>query len=129
MASLVTALPADIEFVYVNAPSLATGDFGWWHEGFDGWERTRDWARYGRPTRPRAATSVQLGSSDIRPQRQRPASCLCSDSADRRVTGSGVRLLSEVFQQPDRLGGAVVLDKQVVMVETSHDIAAKPPMS
>jgi predicted esterase len=43
MASLVVALAPDIEFVYVNAPSLATGDFGWWHEGFDGWERTRDW--------------------------------------------------------------------------------------
>jgi Serine hydrolase (FSH1) len=44
MRSLTAALPANIEFVYVNAPSLATGDFGWWHEGFDGWERTRDWA-------------------------------------------------------------------------------------
>ena len=28
----------------MNAPSLASGDFGWWHEGFNGWERTRDWA-------------------------------------------------------------------------------------
>jgi hypothetical protein len=28
----------------VDAPSLASGDFGWWHEGFRGWERTRDWA-------------------------------------------------------------------------------------
>ncbi|MFF7635895.1 hypothetical protein ACFZB9_22520 [Kitasatospora sp. NPDC008050] len=44
MKSLTGSLPADIEFVYVNAPSLATGDFGWWHEGFDGWEHTRDWA-------------------------------------------------------------------------------------
>ena len=44
MASLTAALPANIEFVYVDAPSLATGDFGWWHEGFSGWERTRDWA-------------------------------------------------------------------------------------
>jgi pimeloyl-ACP methyl ester carboxylesterase len=26
------------------APTLATGDFGWWHDGFRGWERTRDWA-------------------------------------------------------------------------------------
>ena len=43
MQSLTASLPANIEFVYVNAPSLATGDFGWWHEGFDGWERTRDW--------------------------------------------------------------------------------------
>ena len=44
MESLTARLPASIEFVYVNAPSLATGDFGWWHEGFEGWERTRDWA-------------------------------------------------------------------------------------
>jgi predicted esterase len=44
MEPLTLCLPASIEFVYVNAPSLATGDFGWWHEGFDGWERTRDWA-------------------------------------------------------------------------------------
>ena len=44
MESLTGSLPADIEFVYVDAPSLATGDFGWWHDGFDGWERTRDWA-------------------------------------------------------------------------------------
>ena len=44
MAPLAASLPANIELVYVNAPTLATGDFGWWHEGFDGWERTRDWA-------------------------------------------------------------------------------------
>ncbi len=44
MESLTTSLPANIDLVYVDAPSLATGDFGWWHEGFDGWERTRDWA-------------------------------------------------------------------------------------
>jgi pimeloyl-ACP methyl ester carboxylesterase len=43
MASLAGALPADIEFVYIDAPSLAAGGFGWWHEGFSGWERTRDW--------------------------------------------------------------------------------------
>ena len=24
-------------------PRWPTGDFGWWHEGFRGWERTRDW--------------------------------------------------------------------------------------
>jgi len=42
MESLTAALPANIEFAYVDAPSLATGDFGWWHEGFDGWQRTRD---------------------------------------------------------------------------------------
>jgi len=44
MQSLTTSLPANIEFLYVDAPSRVTGDFGWWHEGFDGWERTRDWA-------------------------------------------------------------------------------------
>jgi len=43
MAPLADALPADIEFVYVDAPSLAAGGFGWWHEGFSGWEQTRDW--------------------------------------------------------------------------------------
>jgi hypothetical protein len=25
-------------------PSLAVGDFGWWHHGFRGWQQTRDWA-------------------------------------------------------------------------------------
>ena len=44
METLTNSLPANIELVYVDAPSRATGDFGWWHEGFDGWERTRDWA-------------------------------------------------------------------------------------
>jgi len=43
MAPLAGSLPADIEFVYIDAPSLALGGFGWWHEGFTGWERTRDW--------------------------------------------------------------------------------------
>jgi Serine hydrolase (FSH1) len=43
MAPLAGALPADIEFVYIDAPSLASGGFGWWHEGFSGWEHTRDW--------------------------------------------------------------------------------------
>jgi len=43
MAALAGSLPANIEFVYIDAPSLASGDFGWWHEGFSGWERTRDW--------------------------------------------------------------------------------------
>src|SRR5258708_38950529 len=43
MAPLACALPADIEFVYIDAPSLASGDFGWGHEGFSGWEHTRDW--------------------------------------------------------------------------------------
>jgi len=44
MAALTTAMPAEVEFVYVDAPSLAEGDFGWWHAGGDGWERTREWA-------------------------------------------------------------------------------------
>jgi hypothetical protein len=44
MRPLTAALPSNVEFVHVDAPSRATGDFGWWHEGFDGWERTRDWA-------------------------------------------------------------------------------------
>jgi pimeloyl-ACP methyl ester carboxylesterase len=43
LAPLAGALPSNIELVYVDAPSLASGDFGWWHEGFSGWERTRDW--------------------------------------------------------------------------------------
>jgi pimeloyl-ACP methyl ester carboxylesterase len=29
--------------MYADAPSLSAGDFGWWHEGFRGWERSRDW--------------------------------------------------------------------------------------
>jgi pimeloyl-ACP methyl ester carboxylesterase len=44
MAPLAAALPLNVELVHVDAPSLASGDFGWWHEGFRGWERTRDWA-------------------------------------------------------------------------------------
>jgi pimeloyl-ACP methyl ester carboxylesterase len=43
MAPLAESFPADIEFVYIDAPSLALGGFGWWHEGFTGWERIRDW--------------------------------------------------------------------------------------
>ena len=43
LAPLARSLPADIEFVYIDAPSLALGGFGWWHEGFTGWEHTRDW--------------------------------------------------------------------------------------
>jgi pimeloyl-ACP methyl ester carboxylesterase len=43
MSPVAAGLPADVELVYVDAPSLASGDFGWWHEGFRGWERTRDW--------------------------------------------------------------------------------------
>ena len=30
--------------MYADTPALAEGDFGWWHEGFRGWERSRDWA-------------------------------------------------------------------------------------
>src|SRR5258708_18519236 len=44
MAPLAAALPPSVEPVYVDAPSLSSGDFGWWHDGFSGWERTRDWA-------------------------------------------------------------------------------------
>jgi pimeloyl-ACP methyl ester carboxylesterase len=44
MAALTAAMPADVEFVYVDAPPLAEGDFGWWHAGAGGWERTRKWA-------------------------------------------------------------------------------------
>jgi len=44
MAPLAAAITANVELVYVDAPSLSAGDFGWWHEGFRGWERTRDWA-------------------------------------------------------------------------------------
>jgi pimeloyl-ACP methyl ester carboxylesterase len=43
LAPLARTFPPNVELVYVDAPSLATGDFGWWHEGFSGWERTRDW--------------------------------------------------------------------------------------
>ena len=44
MAPVVAAVPPDVELGFVDAPTLATGDFGWWHDGFRGWERTRDWA-------------------------------------------------------------------------------------
>jgi fermentation-respiration switch protein FrsA (DUF1100 family) len=43
IAPVAAGLPADVELVFVDAPSLASGDFGWWHDGFRGWERTRDW--------------------------------------------------------------------------------------
>jgi pimeloyl-ACP methyl ester carboxylesterase len=42
-APLAAVLPAHVELVFVDAPSLSSGDFGWC-EGFRGWERTRDWA-------------------------------------------------------------------------------------
>jgi len=44
IAPVAAVLPASVELVFVDAPSLSSGDFGWWHEGFRGWERTRDWA-------------------------------------------------------------------------------------
>ena len=44
MAPLAAAIPSNAELVYVDAPSVSAGSFGWWHEGFSGWERTRDWA-------------------------------------------------------------------------------------
>jgi hypothetical protein len=44
MAPLAAAIPPGIELVYADAPSLSEGDFGWWHDGFRGWERSRDWA-------------------------------------------------------------------------------------
>jgi predicted esterase len=53
MAPLADALAADIEFLYIDAPSLASGDFGWWHEGFSGWEHTRDWITDRLSTGPR----------------------------------------------------------------------------
>jgi hypothetical protein len=43
MEPLSWAFPPDVDLVFVDAPSLSEGDFGWWHEGFSGWERTRDW--------------------------------------------------------------------------------------
>jgi predicted esterase len=44
MAPLAAAISPDIRLLYPDAPSLSEGDFGWWHEGFRGWERSRDWA-------------------------------------------------------------------------------------
>jgi dienelactone hydrolase len=43
IAPLAGALPDSIDLTFVDAPSIARGDFGWWHEGFTGWEATRDW--------------------------------------------------------------------------------------
>ena len=43
IAPLAEALPSSVDLTFVDAPSLARGDFGWWHEGFTGWEATRDW--------------------------------------------------------------------------------------
>ena len=43
IAPLAAALPPTIRLTYIDAPSLSRGDFGWWHDGFRGWENTRDW--------------------------------------------------------------------------------------
>jgi Serine hydrolase (FSH1) len=32
IAPVAARLPADVELVFVDAPSLASGGFGWWHE-------------------------------------------------------------------------------------------------
>jgi pimeloyl-ACP methyl ester carboxylesterase len=42
MAGLVSALPELTELVFLDAPTLRRGDFGWWHPGFAGWESSRD---------------------------------------------------------------------------------------
>jgi pimeloyl-ACP methyl ester carboxylesterase len=62
LRALTRGLPSSVELVCVDAPSLAVGDFGWWHARensrspargdpgvsesstrYVGWERTRDW--------------------------------------------------------------------------------------
>jgi len=43
MGPLAARFPSDVELVLVDAPTLSSGDFGWWHDGMRGWERTRDW--------------------------------------------------------------------------------------
>jgi hypothetical protein len=52
MAGLAASID-NVEFVYVDAPSLAHGDFGWWHSPSRGWDRTRDWAVELFATQPR----------------------------------------------------------------------------
>jgi pimeloyl-ACP methyl ester carboxylesterase len=42
MAGLVSALPEPLVLAFLDAPSLRRGDFGWWHPGFVGWERSRE---------------------------------------------------------------------------------------
>jgi hypothetical protein len=44
MSPMTSGLDRGIEFVYVDAPSLAENDFGWWHSPARGWERSRAWA-------------------------------------------------------------------------------------
>jgi pimeloyl-ACP methyl ester carboxylesterase len=50
MKPLFGDLRSTAEFVCIDAPSLAAGSFGWWQQGFRGWEQTRDWliAFFGR---------------------------------------------------------------------------------
>jgi pimeloyl-ACP methyl ester carboxylesterase len=43
MKPLFGGLEPIAEFVCIDAPSLAAGSFGWWQQGFAGWEQTRDW--------------------------------------------------------------------------------------
>jgi pimeloyl-ACP methyl ester carboxylesterase len=52
MAPLASSI-SGVEFVYVDAPSLAVGDFGWWHTPARGWDRTREWAVELFATQPR----------------------------------------------------------------------------
>jgi pimeloyl-ACP methyl ester carboxylesterase len=51
LAPLFAPFEAQLEFVAFDAPSIAAGDFGWWHgrfalwdEPFSSWDRTVDWA-------------------------------------------------------------------------------------
>jgi pimeloyl-ACP methyl ester carboxylesterase len=78
MAPLAAAIGPAAELIYVDAPSLATGDFGWWHEGFTGWDRTRDWVVEVLRTGPRidgifgfsqgaALTGLLAGVRDVEP--------------------------------------------------------------
>lgn len=57
-AALFAPLAAGVDFVYLDAPSLALGDYGWWHADdargdpgaherrarYRGWTRSRGWA-------------------------------------------------------------------------------------
>jgi acetyl esterase/lipase len=49
MAPLVEGTESLADYVAVDAPSLAKGDYGWWHAvdgarpSYDGWSRTREW--------------------------------------------------------------------------------------
>src|SRR5882757_1039345 len=52
MAPLAPSL-RDVELVHLDAPSLAVGDFGWWHNPSRGWDRTRTWATELFATQPR----------------------------------------------------------------------------